>query len=274
MSPNEQIEKLEAIGGALGLSNTALSRKLIGGPSLVADLRSGRNKGLSQKALDRLFGEVGVSPAWWFGGTGPMLSAGGVSNLHSEKQDEPADPGALTEGQILPPRSPPRDDLPDGWIAVDTLPTIVLRYYPGGIPAGPLDLADDHYELVQVPMTGPVRPGCIMIRVRGDSMTGASIYNGDIMCVDTTLRAPENGDVVVVTVDGESTVKYWYQDAGRVILCPDSELHEPIDVTGQEVLVNGTVVKVERWMKKGKSLKNGALDRLRDSLDAREGGKA
>lgn len=89
-------------------------------------------------------------------------------------------------------------------------------------------------------------------------MIGAGIYDNDIMCVDTGKRHPENGDVVVVTVDGESTVKYWYQDGDRVILCPDSELHDPIDVTGREIIVNGTVTEVKRFVKKGKPMpKNG-----------------
>lgn len=247
---NEQIEKLEAVARELGISKAALSRRLIGGPSLIPDLKSGRNRGLSQKALDRLFNEVGVSASWWFGGFGQMFQPGGALEEHP-------DPNLLVEGRISPAKTGIPDDLPDGWIPVDTLPTIVLRYYPGGIPAGPLDLTDDHYELVQVPMSGPVRPGCIMIRVRGDSMVGAGIHDGDIICVDTNQKTPEDGDVVAVTVDGESTVKYWFTEGDRILLCPDSEFHSPIDVTGREIVINGLVVKVERWIKKGRRPKNG-----------------
>ena len=88
-------------------------------------------------------------------------------------------------------------------------------------------------------------------------MVGAGIYDGDIICVDTNQRSPEDGDVVAVTVDGESTVKYWFREGERILLCPDSEYHSPIDVTGREIIVNGLVVKVERWIKKGRRPKNG-----------------
>ena len=222
---------------------------------------SGRIKTLSANALTSIGRAYSVDMNWLLMGDDNVEDASAAilptnrTVTHAENH-----PSHLIEGQILPPKAEPSDDLPEGWIPVDTLPTIVLRYYPGGIPAGPLDLADDHYELVQVPMSGPVRPGCIMIRVRGNSMVGAGIYDGDIICVDTNQRSPEDGDVVAVTVDGESTVKYWFREGDRILLCPDSEFHAPIDVTGREIIVNGLVVKVERWVKKGRRPKNGKQD--------------
>jgi len=244
-------ERLEDLIRDLGLTYVELARRAGVSEARVRDAIKGRSKQISQPILDLLHNDFSVNLNWLLYGTGERFSGVRVGTGRN------SDDLPLHEGQIIPPKSEPSDDLPEGWIPVDTLPTIVLRYYPGGIPAGPLDLADDHYELVQVPMSGPVRPGCIMIRVRGNSMVGAGIYDGDIICVDTNQRSPEDGDVVAVTVDGESTVKYWFREGERILLCPDSEYHSPIDVTGREIIVNGLVVKVERWIKKGRRPKNG-----------------
>ena len=44
------------------------------------------------------------------------------------------------------------------------------------------------------------------VKVAGDSMTGAGIYDGDLLVVDRSL-VPANGDIIVAAVDGEFTVK-------------------------------------------------------------------
>lgn len=44
------------------------------------------------------------------------------------------------------------------------------------------------------------------VRVEGDSMTGAGIFDGDLLVVDRSLR-PADGDIVVASVDGDFTVK-------------------------------------------------------------------
>lgn len=54
-------------------------------------------------------------------------------------------------------------------------------------------------------------------RVRGDSMREAGIEDGSIIVVDRALRA-KHGSIVVAVVDGECTVKFLHQRAGRVKL--------------------------------------------------------
>lgn len=44
------------------------------------------------------------------------------------------------------------------------------------------------------------------VRVEGDSMIGAGIHDGDLLVVDRSLT-PADGDVVIVSLDGEFTVK-------------------------------------------------------------------
>ena len=51
-----------------------------------------------------------------------------------------------------------------------------------------------------------------VVRVAGDSMTGADIFDGDLLVVDRSLE-PRDGDVVVAVLDGELTVKRLLHDA-------------------------------------------------------------
>ena len=44
------------------------------------------------------------------------------------------------------------------------------------------------------------------VRVQGDSMIGAGIFEGDLLIVDRSLR-PADGDVIIASIDGEFTVK-------------------------------------------------------------------
>lgn len=60
------------------------------------------------------------------------------------------------------------------------------------------------------------------LRVKGDSMIGARIYDGDIVYVDKS-SVIDNGDIVVALVDGENaTLKRYYKYGNTVILRPEN----------------------------------------------------
>src|SRR5580765_2033034 len=63
----------------------------------------------------------------------------------------------------------------------------------------------------------------LALRVRGDSMVDAGIRDGDIVIV-RKQRTAENGQTVVALVNGEATVKRFYQAGGRVELRPANPL--------------------------------------------------
>jgi len=89
--------------------------------------------------------------------------------------------------------------------------------------------------------------GCFMLRVKGDSMTGAGILDGDQVIVhpQTTAR---DGDIVAAMVDNEATVKRFQRAAGRVILRPENPQHAPISVgpASRDFRVLGRVVGLLR----------------------------
>ena len=82
------------------------------------------------------------------------------------------------------------------------------------------------------------------VRVSGDSMIQAGIFNNDILIVDRSLAAVPNR-IVVAVVNGEFTVKRLRRRAGRLLLCAENPAYSPLDVTGAaDFEVWGVVVYV------------------------------
>ena len=74
-------------------------------------------------------------------------------------------------------------------------------------------------------------PATFLVRVEGDSMTGAGIASGDLLVVDRSVEA-RTGHIVVATVCGEQTVKYLrVAGNGRIHLVAANDAYEPIAVT-------------------------------------------
>ena len=78
-------------------------------------------------------------------------------------------------------------------------------------------------------------PGCFALRVRGDSMTGAGILNGDKVVVRPQQTA-QDGQIVVARIGDEATVKRLSRKNGKVWLLPENDAYEPIDGTEAELI--------------------------------------
>ena len=88
------------------------------------------------------------------------------------------------------------------------------------------------------------REATFFLRVRGHSMTGAGIDDGDELIVDRAL-IPEHHRIVVAAVDGELTVKRFYQRDGVVKLLAENPQFPDIEFkSGQEMMIWGVVTKV------------------------------
>jgi repressor LexA len=83
------------------------------------------------------------------------------------------------------------------------------------------------------------------LTVRGESMIEAHILDGDTVVVREQTTA-ENGDIVVVLVDGEATVKRFRREGERVRLQPENRGMAPIIVDPRDLQVLGRVVGVMR----------------------------
>ena len=83
------------------------------------------------------------------------------------------------------------------------------------------------------------------LRVRGDSMVGAGILEGDIVVVRRQPTA-EPGDVVVALVGEEATVKRLRHRGRRVVLEAANPAYPPIELMPSELELLGKVVEVRR----------------------------
>jgi DNA polymerase V len=86
---------------------------------------------------------------------------------------------------------------------------------PAGFPSPADDFVVERLDIMKLLVVHP--QATYFWQVRGDSMREAGIEDGSIIVVDRAVR-PRHGSVVVALVDGECTVKYLHQRAGRVKL--------------------------------------------------------
>jgi repressor LexA len=116
----------------------------------------------------------------------------------------------------------------------------------GQIAAGGPLLADQYIE-DYVSMPASTR-GDFVLRIKGESMIGAGILDGDLVIVQRTQDA-RNGEIVVALAGDDetaedATVKTFYRESGRIRLQPENASMEPI--YAQHVQILGRVVGVFR----------------------------
>jgi repressor LexA len=113
----------------------------------------------------------------------------------------------------------------------------VLLPVVGRVTAGEPILADQNIEdtfVLPEEFTGGGE--CFMLRVRGESMIGAGIYDGDHLVVRRQSHA-DNGDIVVARIGEEATVKRFFREEGTIRLQPENPAMEPI--RSREVVIEG-----------------------------------
>ena len=103
----------------------------------------------------------------------------------------------------------------------------------GSVPAGPLATADGYIEsYMNIPQEFTGRGNSFILRVKGESMINAGIFDGDYLVVEESNTA-NNGDIVVALVDGfetEGTVKRFFKEDGCIRLQPENDSMPPIFV--------------------------------------------
>ena len=124
-----------------------------------------------------------------------------------------------------------------------------VRHVPlvGEVAAGTGVLAQENVEeIVALPEDFTGSGSLFMLRVRGDSMIEAGIFDGDYVVV-RQQPAAENGDIVVAGIpNDEATVKKFTRRRGKVVLTPANPALSPMELAPDEVTVFGKVVTVLR----------------------------
>ncbi len=136
-----------------------------------------------------------------------------------------------------------------------------------------IEIVDDNFnltrrEVVNVPIVGEIAAGqpilavqnidnyfpvpaeympnqqTFMLKVKGDSMINAGIFNGDTLIVKQQDTA-RNGEIVAALVDDSATVKTFYKEDGHIRLQPENDSMDPIIVPDCQIL--GVVFGVFRF---------------------------
>ena len=116
----------------------------------------------------------------------------------------------------------------------------------GRVAAGQPILATENIEgYFPLPVEYVPNADTFILKVKGESMINAGIFDGDIIFVEKTNNV-RNGDTVVALIDDSATVKTFYKEAGHIRLQPENDSMEPIIVENCEII--GKVFGVFRLM--------------------------
>ena len=124
----------------------------------------------------------------------------------------------------------------DSVYTIDGVLPLSKRRIPilGEIACGTPVYAEETIESYAVESDGIVADFCL--RARGDSMTGARIYDGDLVFVRAASTV-ENGEIGVVVIGDEATLKrvYYYPESEKLVLLPENAAYEPLVYLGAEL---------------------------------------
>ena len=115
----------------------------------------------------------------------------------------------------------------------------------GRVPAGKPFHSEEYIEGL---LTSPDDMGSgetFALQVKGDSMIGAGIMDGDRVIVKQQGTA-ENGAIVCALIEGEATLKRFYEKHGVVTLKAENEKYPPIVVSEGEFRIAGRVIGLLR----------------------------
>jgi DNA polymerase V len=109
-----------------------------------------------------------------------------------------------------------------------------------GFPAPGDDMVEKPLDLNDLLIDNPT--ATFFVRVSGDSMEGAGIFNSDILVVDRSIT-PQNESIVVAAVYGELVVKRLKKYPQKAVLLSENEDYEPIVISDvDDIYIWGVVI--------------------------------
>ena len=120
----------------------------------------------------------------------------------------------------------------------------------GRVAAGSTILAEENIEGSIVIDPGFLKKDIdsFALRVKGDSMIEAGIFDGDLVIISPKANAV-NGDIIVARVEDEVTVKIYENKNQQIRLIPQNKVYEPIVIKNKdEFSIVGKVTGVVRWL--------------------------
>lgn len=118
----------------------------------------------------------------------------------------------------------------------------------GQIPAGMASVTDEyiegHVSLDAASLNASKNGRTFALRVRGDSMVGAHILDGDVVILEDR-KDVQNGDIVAALIDGETTLKRYVLEHGRAYLKAENSAY-PNLVPARELQIQGVMISLVR----------------------------
>lgn len=117
----------------------------------------------------------------------------------------------------------------------------------GTVTAGEPILAQENINgYFPVPVNYLPNNDTFMLRIRGNSMINAGIFNNDLVLVNKQSTA-DNSDIVIALLDDSATCKRFFRESNHIRLQPENNAYEPIIVRNVEIL--GKVIGLFRTFK-------------------------
>ena len=180
-----------------------------------------KSKGMT---LDQLAELVGTSKQ-----TIHRYETGVITNVPPEKVESLAVALGTTPQELMG-----WDD--EGTDAVNGILPISVKQLPvlGDIACGMPIYAEERHESF-VTVAGNLDAD-FCLKAHGDSMTGARIFDGDVVFI-RSQSAVENGEIAAVIINDEATLKrvYYYPGEGKLILSPENPRYAPLVYVGHEL---------------------------------------
>lgn len=135
-------------------------------------------------------------------------------------------------------------------VASASLPAFTRAVYVpilGEITAGVPMLAQQNIEASYPLPIDLVRDGdeVFMLKVRGDSMINAGIFDGDLVAI-RRQPAARNGEIVAALLEDEATIKRFYKDGSAIRLVAENPDYEPI-VTRDCTILGKVILSIRQF---------------------------
>lgn len=125
-------------------------------------------------------------------------------------------------------------------------PTLLSLPIVGDVAAGSPGYAEERVEgyATRLQDVLDIHEGDFLLRVRGESMLGIGIYEGDLVVIRPMQEEPKPGEIALVAVPGDdtATLKRWRRNNGTVTLFSENPSFPPMTFRAEDVLIQGCLV--------------------------------
>ena len=256
-------ERILQIIKSINTNQSEFAKKIGISQSAISQYLAGQSKGLNSDTLLSIVNEFNINPAWLLTGKGEMvISSGPEVNKSTHLQP------VYTGGRIEQKISTIKNELSElsGLLGMKQERKVQQKKHHdddyievpliGEIAAGTPIVAEQNIEkVICIPNVLLKRRGAhFALHVKGDSMKGAGILNGDIVVLRQVTNPRDqlkNGDIVAALIENSATLKRIYFKENGIELHPDNDEFKIIHLNRNEIfLVQGVLVGAWRYYRK------------------------